>query len=262
MLEQYEFPFEVVYPQILDAGGLKNSFDVIVFPSQTYATGARTNTRNLERAMTKNSGTGMAGNGGAHWDPPAESIPEEYRSMLGNITSNKTIPPLKKFLDEGGTIVAIGSSATIGEAMGLPVTDHLVVKGTEKHLPATKFYVPGSVLEANYDITNPIAYGMSPKGYVFFDSSPVFDIGTGSGPKTNKVVWFTGKHPLYSGWALGQEYLDGGDMAAEASMGHGKLVLIALEATFRGTPHATFKLLFNSLYYGSATEAPAERPSN
>jgi hypothetical protein len=257
MLEQYEFPFEVVYPQILDAGGLKNSFDVIVFPSQTYATGARTNNRNMERAVTRNAGTGMAGNGGAHYDPPAESIPEEYRSMLGNITSNKTIPPLKKFIDEGGTIVAIGSSATIGEAMGMSVSDHLVEKGpdgTEHHLPVTKFYVPGSVLEANFDITNPIAYGMAPHGYVFFDSSPAFDIGTGPGPKINRAVWFAGKHPLYSGWALGQEYLDGGDLAAETSLGQGKLVLIALEATFRGTPHANFKLLFNSLYYGSATE--------
>jgi hypothetical protein len=261
MFEQYEFPFEVVYPQILDAGGLKNSFDVIVFPSQTYATGARTNNRNMERAVTRNAGTGMAGNGGAHYDPPAESIPEEYRSMLGNITSNKTIPPLKKFIDEGGTIVAIGSSATIGQAMGMPTTDHLVEKGAdgmEHHLPVTKFYVPGSVLEANFDVTNPIAYGMSPHGYVFFDSSPVFDIGTGPGPKTNKVVWFTGKHPLFSGWALGEEYLDGGDLAAETSIGQGKLVLIALEATFRGTPHANFKLLFNSLYYGSTTEATAQ----
>jgi len=57
---------------------------------------------------------------------------------------------------------------------------------------------------------------------------------------------------------VGQQYLDGGKMAAEASLGQGKLVLISLEATFRGTPHATFKLLFNGLYYGSATSGPIE----
>jgi hypothetical protein len=260
MFEQYEFPFEVVYPQILDAGGLKNSFDVIVFPSQTYATGARSNQANT-RAATRNRGVGVTGGGGAHYDPPAESIPEEYRSMLGNITVNKTIPPLKKFIDEGGTIIAIGSSATIGQAMGLPVTDHLVGKakdGTMKHLGPTKFYIPGSVLEAEFDNTNPIAYGMPKKGYVFFDSSPVFDIDPAAMPKTNTVVWFDTKKPLYSGWAVGQEYLDGGKMGAEASLGQGKLVLISLEATFRGTPHANFKLLFNSLYYGSATAGAIE----
>jgi len=261
MFEQYEFPFEVVYPQILDAGGLKNSFDVIVFPSQTYATGARANNANMVKAMTKNGGVGMAGNGGGHYDPPAESIPEEYRSMLGNITANKTIPPLKKFIDEGGTIVAIGSSATIGQAMGLPVTDHLVGKakdGSMKHLAPTKFYIPGSVLEAEFDNTNPLAYGMPKKGYVFFDSSPVFDIDASAQPKTNTVIWFDSKTPLYSGWGLGQQYLDGGKMGAEASIGQGKLVLVSLEATFRGTPHANFKLLFNGLYYGSATTGPIE----
>ncbi len=184
--------------------------------------------------------------------------------MLGNITSNKTIPPLKKFIDEGGTIVAIGSSATIGQSMGMPVTDHLVEKtanGTMKHLSPRKFYIPGSVLEATFDNTNPLAYGMPKKGYVFFDSSPVFDIDP-SAPKTTTAVWFDSKTPLYSGWGLGQEHLIGGKMAAETSMGQGRLVLISLEATFRGTPHANFKLLFNGMYYGSATEAPAERTSN
>jgi len=84
----------------------------------------------------------------------------------------------------------------------------------------------------------------------------VFDIDPAAEPKTHSVVWFDSKEPMYSGWAVGQEYLDGGKMAAEASLGRGKLVLISLEATFRGTPHATFKLLFNSLYFGSAEPAP------
>jgi len=59
------------------------------------------------------------------------------------------------------------------------------------------------------------------------------------------------KEELYAGWAVGQEYLDGGELATEASVGKGKLVLIGLEATFRATPHGTFKLFFNGLYFGS-----------
>ena len=31
LFEQYEFPFEVIYPQTLDAGDLKSKFDVLVF---------------------------------------------------------------------------------------------------------------------------------------------------------------------------------------------------------------------------------------
>ena len=33
ILEQFEFPFEVVYPQALDAGTCRASYDVIIFPS-------------------------------------------------------------------------------------------------------------------------------------------------------------------------------------------------------------------------------------
>jgi hypothetical protein len=242
MFEQYEFPFEVIFPQVLDAGNLKQNFDVIVFASGTYTEGR--------------GGRGTLGGFGASIQP--DSIPEEFRSMLGNVTSTKTVPPLKTFVEEGGTLLALGSSASIGQAMGLPLKDHLIDKTTGKHLSPDKFYVPGSVLHANFNNKDPLAYGMPDKGFVFFDDSPTFDRDSTSTVKANKVAWFEGKTPLYAGWAVGQEYLDGGELATEASIGKGKLVLIGLEATFRGTPHGTFKLFFNGLYLGSATATTIE----
>jgi hypothetical protein len=243
MLEKYEFPFEVVFPQVLDAGNLKANFDVIVFPSDTYVEGRG----------------GRGGFGRASF--AADSIPEEFRSMLGDVSTAKSVPPLKTFVEEGGTLLAMGAAATIGQAMGLPVQDHLVEMGPdgkEHHLPSTKFYIPGSILKANFNNQDPLAYGMPEKGYVFFDDSPTFRRPPNMAVKANKVAWFSGKDSLYSGWAVGQEYLDGGELATEASVGKGKLVLIGFEATFRGTPHATFKLFFNGLYYGSGTQGPIQ----
>jgi hypothetical protein len=245
MLERYEFPFEVVFPQVLDAGNLKANFDVIVFPSDTYTAGARGGRRR----------TGI--------NP--ETIPEEFRSMLGSISNAKTIPPLKTFVEEGGTVLALGSAAVIGEAMGLPVTDHLVEKGPDgkvRKLPPEKYYIPGSVLRARFNNRDPLAYGMPEQGYVFFDSSPVFDRKEDSTVKATKVAWFDEKYPLYSGWAVGQQYLQGGELATEAQIGKGHLVLIGFEATFRGTPHAMFKLFFNGLYLGAGTpEGAAAMPA-
>lgn len=257
LLEQYEFSFEVVYPQVLDAGNLKNSFDVIVFPSQSFATGARGASRErVEKRMLENFGVGVAGGGGGSYSPPADRVPEEFRSMLGSISINNTVPPLKTFVEQGGTIVALGSSAVIGESMGLPVKNHLVEKnekGEEVNLPRTKYYIPGSILKASFDNTNPVAFGMPKDGYIFFDASPVFSPISDSSVKVNSLVTFKTAEPLYSGWALGQNYLQNGAVAAEASLGGGKLVLLGLEATFRATTHGTFKLFFNSLYYGSST---------
>src|SRR5262249_26747353 len=144
----------------------------------------------------------------------------------------------------------------------LPVENYLVEAGPDgkpKPLSADKFYIPGSVLNVKFNNKNPIAYGMPEEGYAFFDSSPVFKLKGDGATKPSRAIWFDSKAPLYSGWAVGQERLEGGDMATEASIGAGKVVLIGIEATFRGTPHQNFKLFFNSLYYGSAKSASLEK---
>jgi hypothetical protein len=69
---------------------------------------------------------------------------------------------------------------------------------------------------------------------------------------TSSVAWFSGPEVLDSGWAWGQQYLDGGTAVAEASVGEGRVMLLGPEVNFRDQPHGTYKLLFNGLYYGSA----------
>jgi len=68
-------------------------------------------------------------------------------------------------------VIAIGgSSSTIANSFGLPVTNHLWENG--QPLPRTKFYVPGSILQLDVDNTAPVAFGMNNKLDVFYDNSP------------------------------------------------------------------------------------------
>jgi hypothetical protein len=84
---------------------------------------------------------------------------------------------------------------------------------------------------------------------VFFNNNPVFRLEpTAVTSGVRPVIWFDSATPLRSGWAWGQNYLQGGTTAVEASLGRGKLFLFGPEITFRGQPHGTFKLLFNSIY--------------
>jgi hypothetical protein len=246
IFEQYEFPFEVVYPAALDQGDLAGRFDVLVFPS-----GAMPRTVGFSEAR---------GRGGfANRQPSPEEIPEEYRKMLGRVTVEKTVPQLRKFVESGGTIVTVGDSTDLAQLFGLPVKSGLMERtpdGQERPLPREKFYVPGSVLQASVDNSNPVAYGMSSAVDVFFENSPVFRLSPQAEMKGVKpVMWFPNAAPLRSGWAWGQGYLEGTVSAAEASMGEGKLFLLGVEATFRGQPHGTYKLLFNSIYFGPAKAA-------
>ena len=53
-------------------------------------------------------------------------IPAEFRDQLGRVTVAKTVPELKKFVENGGTVLTIGSSTALGYHLGLPIRDALV----------------------------------------------------------------------------------------------------------------------------------------
>jgi hypothetical protein len=111
-------------------------------------------------------------------------------------------------------------------------------------LSRERFYVPGSLMRASVDTANPLAFGMSPEAIVFFDNSPVFKLEG----DVHKIAWFGARETLVSGWAWGQEHLEGSTAVAEAKLGAGRVVLLGPEVAFRGQSHGTFKLLFNALY--------------
>ena len=240
LLEQYEFPFDVIYPRTLDAGNLASKYDVIVLPSG---------------AMPAREGAG--GRGGGGFEPDTTTIPAEFRNRVGRVSIATTVPQLRQFIEAGGTVVAVGTSATLGLHLGLPMTNALVEKsaaGADVDLPGEKFYVPGSILRVQVDTTAAVSAGLARDVDVFFDNSPAFRLGGDAAAKgLRPLAWFPNATPLRSGWAWGQSYLDGAVQAAEATIGKGKLYMFAPEITFRGQPHGTFKWLFNGIYGGADT---------
>jgi uncharacterized membrane protein YgcG len=246
LLEQFEFPFKVVYPPQLDRGGLHEMFDVLVFVDGAIQ-GRAGGGGGGRRGGGGGGGPGGEGGGGNRND----SLPEEFRGMLGNVTADVTIPRLKEFLNDGGTILTLGSSTGLASHLGLPLGDHLATKdaeGKEKPLGRDKFYVPGSLVRARTEASSPLAWGLDEQVDMMFLSSPVFKLPDGEAAKgLKRVAWYDGKAPLRSGWAWGQENLDGGVAVAEAAVGKGRLILCGPQVLFRGQPHGTFKFLFNAL---------------
>ena len=237
ILEQFEFPFTRVYAPELDAGNLNAKYDVLVFVS-----GA------IPGVPSPGGGGGRGGRGGGAGGPDPQSIPAEFRSQLGRVSADKTIPQIRAFIENGGTVVALSDSAmNLAQQLKLPIENHLVENG--QPLPAAKFFVPGSVLSVKVDTTDPLAAGMLERTDVFFDNSPVFKLGPGAeAAGVRAFAWFDSATPLRSGWAWGQKYLEGGVAAVEARIGKGRVVLYGPEILQRAQPHGTFKLLFNTLY--------------
>jgi len=239
-LEKFEFPFTVVFPPMLDQGNLAQKFDVIVVPSD-----------GIPGAALLGSDDGGGGGG-------TQNVPPEYRDRIGAITSARTFPQLKKFMEDGGALVTIGNATNLALQLGLPLANALVEKtpdGRDASLPATKFYVPGSVLEGRVDNTHPLAYGLSDRVDFFFENDPSFKLKPDAAAKgVRPVAWFDTDKPLRSGWGWGQGYLKDSIAVVDAQVGKGKLFMYAPEITYRGQPHGTFKFLFNGIYYGR-TEA-------
>ncbi|HET9985197.1 MAG TPA: M14 metallopeptidase family protein [Longimicrobiales bacterium] len=239
LFEQYEFPYRVVYPKELDAGNLNSKYDVLVFVTGGIP-----------------GGPGNGRRGGFNENLEKLNIPDSLKSRLGRVTAETTVPQLKAFLEKGGTVITEGSSTALARHLGLPVGDALseAVDGKERHLPSSKFYIPGSILQARLDLASPLAAGMTDPVNVFYDNSPAFKLGDDAAKQGVKsIAWFDTDTPLVSGWAWGQEKLKGAVEVAEAKVGKGELYLFAPEVTFRGQPHGTFRFLFNGILYGPAS---------
>jgi hypothetical protein len=237
MFERFEAPFQVVYPQRLDAGNIQKDFDVLVFPDGVVP--------------APQGGPFRAARAGAQ--PKPEEIPAEYRAWLGRITDEKTLPKIAEFVKGGGSVVAIGASTRLATALGAPVevATAKTENGQLKALSNRELYIPGSVLRAKVDPKQPLAYGAGDQVDVFFDRSPAFTVKPDV-KGVSRVAWFDGEKPLRSGWAVGQEKLNGATAMLDIDLGKGKIFVFGPEITQRAQSWGTFKFLFNGLLYGPA----------
>ncbi|MBU3077484.1 M14 family metallopeptidase [Sphingomonas quercus] len=231
IFEQFEFPYTKVFPQELDAGNLRAKYDVLVFQSDVFGREGR----------------------GTRSGPRAEDIPAEYRHMLGAMTDDRTLPQVAAFARAGGTVVAVGDATAVGAKLGLPVVNALTTEkdGKRVPVPGTQFYVPGSILSAQVDVSDPLAYGLPATADVFYYNNPVYSLPDGD-PSVRRVAWFASDDPLRSGWAWGQKRLNGTTAVVDGTLGKGHVYLLGPEVTQRGQPYSTFKFLFNAVLYGPA----------
>ncbi len=233
LLENFEFPFDIVYPPELDRGNLISRFDVLIFvddgiPSETGETPSLIKDRN---------------------------IPPQYVGQVGDVTLARTVPRLREFIEAGGTILTIGGSTVLASHLGLPVIDALAEAGPDgaaRRLPEQRFFIPGSILRVLVNDEHPLAFGVGPNVDVIFSRSAAFRLDPDAGERrVEPVAWF-GENALKSGWAWGENYLADTVAIVDLTMGDGKLFLFGPEIAFRAQPHGTFKFLFNGIYYGHA----------
>ena len=238
LLERYEFSgFKVAFPQEIDAGRLREKYDVIILVDAAFGGLGEVSKREFPQ-------------------PQPEEIPEQYRGWLGRLTREKSVQPLKEFMKAGGTVITLESGTILASCLDLPVRRALVdtaTDGKDRSWPKDKFHVPGSLLDVAVEPTHAIAAGLPGRVVLNFDDNPVFELLPGAAAQgVRPVVWFDTEKSLRSGWAWGEERLKGKASAFEAVVGQGRFYAFGSDITFRGQSDGTFALLFNGLLLSSA----------
>ena len=121
LFEQYEFPFEVVYPATPRCGRSEEQVRRAGLHRRRDPPRRRGRTRRRRRRFRRARSGDHSGRISA--DGSAAS------------PTRRRMPQLKKFVESGGSIVTIGSSTSIAEVFGIPVKNHLVGKGTGRQGP-------------------------------------------------------------------------------------------------------------------------------
>lgn len=215
MLENHEFPLTSLHNAEIRAGLLNDRYDVVILPSQS---------------------PDSIING-----HPKGTMPPEY---VGGI-SEAGVMNLKKFVENGGTLAALGSACDLAiEQFQLPIKNIL------RSLKPEDFFASGLLLNAIFDPDRTIAYGLPHEAAVFFAESPTFQILPASDGKDAPlaVARYSAKEIVLSGWMLGESYLQNKAAVVEVPFGKGRVILLGFRVQHRGQTKVTFKLLFNAIF--------------
>jgi hypothetical protein len=133
--ENFGFKYLTLLSEEIKKGDLRQKYDVIILPddSKEAITGEFKENKRFR----------------------PEEYPEKYRSGIGQVGTEA----LKKFVKEGGTLVALGDAFEFAaDAFALKIAD------VTKDLSSTKWFCPGSTLKVTFNNTHPLAYGMPVEG--------------------------------------------------------------------------------------------------
>ncbi len=218
-LENFSFPYFSLMSQEVKNGSLNKKCDVIVLPDDSP--------ESIKGIYTSSS----------RYTP--EKYPEKYKSGIGK----EGVEELKKFVENGGTLVALGSSYKfVVEEFGLKIRN--VTEG----LDSKELFCPGSTIKATFDNSDPLGYGMPDEGLVLFRSSPAFEIIPSRANVDYKtIVRYKDKNLLKSGWLIGEKKIAKKPAMISTSYGRGKIVIIGFRTQHRNQTDGTFKLLFNAI---------------
>lgn len=249
--DQFGIPFDLIYKERVKKGNLRNDYDVIVMPTQ-----------NANRA--------------AVFAPPAaRPVPykknDKYKfvGMYGesdDITGGmgaEGVEAFQRFLDGGGTLVAMGNAVRFPTELGMART--VDASGST----SGTFYAPRPIVNAEVlRLDHPVFYGYAEKIMpVKYFSGPLMSVGEAD--RSNVLARYVGgEDAVLSGLMRGADEVRERPIAVDVPggfSGKGRVVMFANNPIYRWQNHGEFNMVFNALVNWNdmaVATAPATRTTS
>ena len=210
------FRITVVYPKDLDAGNLKSQVRRDHLPVRTW--------RSAARAARAGGGGGGGGGGGRG----AAAIPAEFQKMQGNADAgddaagDQAVPERRRHGHHGRH--ARRRSATRLVCRSRTICSCARRVKPDRALAGEEYYVPGSILRVAVDNNAAGRGGHADAARRLLRQQPGVpsQAGRGAQGRRRPSRGSTSATPLRSGWAWGQNYLEGGAAVVESNYRQGQ----------------------------------------
>lgn len=252
VLDQYEFAYERVFGDSIEAGNLEARFDVLIFATGLPPTSAAGDAQSRPRAgapapvaATRESAAAVLAA-----MPPFEDWSGQIERCV-RISREKGIANLRAFVARGGTILVFaGQTQRAAKHFDLPVEVGLYRgEGDRRRAVASRdFFIPGSLVALHVGEHSALTSGVPARIAAMFRRSDAFTVAADAGAQVHVAATYGESAELLSGWALGIEHLDGKAAVVECRKERGRVILYGPDVIYRGQAHASFKLVFNALY--------------
>jgi hypothetical protein len=230
-LDERGIPYTYLAEDRIPGMELRAEFDVVIFPDQGRSASAR---QIFE-------GTNPA-SGPVAWEPhpdyPSIGAFSTTADMTGGLGYEGLIA-LRSFVEAGGTLLALGSAATIP-------AEFAMARGVSLRSPSDLFS-PGSIVQGRAaDSGHPILFGYGDRFPVFDRFGPYL---SASGPaSSNVVVRFAPTSEVFlSGLVANPQGLGNQPAVISVPLGEGFLVLYGIRTLHRNQTRGSMAMVWNAL---------------
>jgi hypothetical protein len=224
-------PYSYLPEDRLAGRTLRDDFDVIILPDQGRNASGRQIFEGIDPA-----------DGPLPWEPTAGSPAIGLISSTPDMTGGmgyEGLASLRDFVEGGGTLLALGSGATLPIEFGL-------VRGVSLRSP-TGLFSPGSIVQAE------VARPDHPAVWGYERSFPVFDrfgpyLSVSSELEEGVILRFSPAGEVFrSGLVLGSEGLGGRPAVVSVPLGEGVVMLYGVRTLHRNQTRGSFALAWNAI---------------